>query len=70
VELQLLDLSKFSSVIAFADNFLKDGSRLDLLVANAAVSTSIFKTTDDGWEESYVHSPRILVTNLIGNSCS
>jgi NAD(P)-dependent dehydrogenase (short-subunit alcohol dehydrogenase family) len=70
VELQLLDLSKFSSVIAFADNFLKDGSRLDLLVANAAVSTSIFKTTDDGWEESYVHSPHTLVTNLIGNSCS
>ncbi|RXW18593.1 hypothetical protein EST38_g7258 [Candolleomyces aberdarensis] len=52
VELQLLDLSKFSSVIAFADNFLRDGSRLDLLVANAAVSTMNYKTTDDGWEES------------------
>jgi NAD(P)-dependent dehydrogenase (short-subunit alcohol dehydrogenase family) len=52
VELQILDLSKFSSVIAFADNFLKDGSRLDLLVANAAVLTKTYKTTDDGWEES------------------
>ncbi|KAJ2925551.1 hypothetical protein H1R20_g11542, partial [Candolleomyces eurysporus] len=52
VELQLLDLSKFSSVIAFVDNFLRDGSRLDLLVANAAVSTTNYKTTDDGWEES------------------
>ncbi|KAJ2914335.1 hypothetical protein MD484_g6085, partial [Candolleomyces efflorescens] len=55
VELQLLDLSKFSSVIAFVDNFLKDGSRLDVLVANAAVFTRTYKTTDDGWEESEVH---------------
>ena len=54
VELQLVDLCKFASVIAFAENFLKDGSRLDLLVANAGISTRNYKTTDDGWEETYV----------------
>ncbi|KAJ3510347.1 hypothetical protein NMY22_g16004 [Coprinellus aureogranulatus] len=52
VELWLLDLSKFSSVSAFAERFEKDGGRLDILVANAAVATDKFKETADGWEES------------------
>ncbi|KAJ2930295.1 hypothetical protein H1R20_g6819, partial [Candolleomyces eurysporus] len=52
-ELELLDLAKFSSVIAFADRFLKNkDARLDILLANAAVATEQHKETSDGWEES------------------
>ncbi|KAJ2930251.1 hypothetical protein H1R20_g6820, partial [Candolleomyces eurysporus] len=52
-ELELLDLSKFSSVIAFVDRFLKNkDARLDILMANAAVAVYEHKETSDGWEES------------------
>ncbi|RXW25015.1 hypothetical protein EST38_g789 [Candolleomyces aberdarensis] len=55
-ELELLDLAKFSSVIAFVDRFLKNkDARLDILMANAAVAIYEHKETSDGWEESYVH---------------
>ncbi|KIJ25765.1 hypothetical protein M422DRAFT_55811 [Sphaerobolus stellatus SS14] len=48
-----LDLSSFASVNAFAVKFeAEGGGRLDLLVANAAISTFEFKRTDDGWEQS------------------
>ena len=52
VEMWPLDLAKFSSVTSFADRFEKDGGRLDVLVANAAVSPSTCRRTPDGWEES------------------
>ncbi|KAF5325729.1 hypothetical protein D9611_000467 [Ephemerocybe angulata] len=52
VEVWLLDQSKFSSVIAFADRFQKEDVRLDILVANAAIIPTQYKTTEDGWEES------------------
>ncbi|RXW19382.1 hypothetical protein EST38_g6481 [Candolleomyces aberdarensis] len=51
VELQLLDLAKFSSVTQFVDNFLRTSERLDILVANAAVAPGAYKATADGWEE-------------------
>ena len=54
-ELRLLDLQKFSSVIAFADAFEKEDARLDILVANAAIGTNVYKQTGDGWEKTYVH---------------
>ncbi|GLB39563.1 putative protein CC1G_02706 Coprinopsis cinerea okayama7 130 [Lyophyllum shimeji] len=50
VELWLIDLSEFSSVVAFADKFEKDGGRLDILVENAAIATQTYETTRDGWE--------------------
>ncbi|KAG5640177.1 hypothetical protein DXG03_000727, partial [Asterophora parasitica] len=50
-ELWLIELSKFSSVVAFADKFEKDGGLLDILVANAGVALSEY-TTPDGWETS------------------
>ena len=56
VELQLLDLSKFSSVTQFVDNFLKTYERLDILLANAAVAPTVYKATADGWEEGYLNS--------------
>jgi len=51
-ELWLVDLGNFSSVIAFADRFERDGGRLDILVANAAVAQMKYATTVDGWEET------------------
>ncbi|KAJ8520229.1 hypothetical protein ONZ45_g2901 [Pleurotus djamor] len=51
-ELRLIDLANFASVKAFVENFEKDYSRLDLLVANAGVVTREFEETDDGWEKS------------------
>ncbi|KAJ2919411.1 hypothetical protein MD484_g1049, partial [Candolleomyces efflorescens] len=51
-ELRLLDLSRFSSVLTFVDDFLKEGNRLDILVANAAIAATTYKTTADGWEET------------------
>jgi NAD(P)-dependent dehydrogenase (short-subunit alcohol dehydrogenase family) len=52
VELRLLDLASFASVTAFADKFEEDGGRLDILIANAAVATTVYRVTKDGWEES------------------
>ncbi|KAF5325749.1 hypothetical protein D9611_000468 [Ephemerocybe angulata] len=52
VEVWLLDQSRFSSVIAFADRFEKEDLRLDILVANAAIIPATYRTTEDGWEES------------------
>lgn len=52
VDLWLLDLAKFASVIAFADKFEQEGGRLDILVANAAIAVDKYKLTSDGWEES------------------
>ncbi|KAF6763182.1 short-chain dehydrogenase [Ephemerocybe angulata] len=51
-ELWIVDLGKFSSVVAFTDRFEKSGERLDILVANAAMASYEYKTTSDGWEES------------------
>ena len=52
VELWILDLARFSSVTEFADRFEKDGGRLDILVANAAVAPVEYRGTVDGYEES------------------
>ncbi|KAG5640178.1 hypothetical protein DXG03_009519 [Asterophora parasitica] len=49
-ELWMIDLSKFSSVIEFADKFDKDGGRLDYLIENAACIQKSYDTTPDGWE--------------------
>ncbi|KAG5731867.1 WW domain-containing oxidoreductase [Termitomyces sp. T112] len=50
VELWIVDLSKFSSVVAFVDKFEKDGGRLDILLENAAIFPGTYTTTSDGWE--------------------
>ncbi|TEB33798.1 NAD(P)-binding protein [Coprinellus micaceus] len=42
----------FASVTAFVDKFEEDGGRLDILIANAAVGTTVYRVTKDGWEES------------------
>ncbi len=56
-ELWLVDLSRFSSVTAFANKYEADGGRLDILVLNAGVIPDWeYRTTVDGWESSYVSS--------------
>ncbi|KAF5326181.1 hypothetical protein D9611_000369 [Ephemerocybe angulata] len=51
-EVWQVDLSKFSSVVAFADRLEKEGGRLDILLANAGVGLDKYRPTEDGWEES------------------
>ena len=51
-ELALVDLSKFASVSAFADAFIRDGSQIDILVYNAGVAYPHHVSTGDGWEET------------------
>ncbi|KAF8998500.1 hypothetical protein BDQ17DRAFT_1309044 [Cyathus striatus] len=50
LELWLIDLSDFSSVVAFSKKFIADGDRLDILVENAAVAKLDYTQTGDGWE--------------------
>ncbi|KAJ7140846.1 short-chain dehydrogenase [Mycena epipterygia] len=49
-ELWILDLGDFASVTRFGNQWEKDGGRLDILVANAAMETRKYTTTKDGWE--------------------
>ncbi|KAF9485551.1 NAD(P)-binding protein [Pholiota conissans] len=68
VELYLLDLASFASVKAFAERFTKENDRLDILVENAAVATSKFELTEDGWETSLQVndiSPSLLALRLL-----
>lgn len=39
----------------FGDRFEREGEKVDLLVANAAVIWPDYHSTTDGWEEVYVH---------------
>ncbi|KAG6828192.1 hypothetical protein H0H92_008811 [Tricholoma furcatifolium] len=67
-ELWLVDLSDFSSVIAFSDKFVKEGGRLDILVENAAIATLDHTLTDDGFESSLqvnCLSPALLALRLL-----
>lgn len=50
LDILLLDLSKLSSVRAFAQQFLDKYQRLDLLVNNAGVMVPPFSLTEDGFE--------------------
>ncbi|KAF7964843.1 hypothetical protein HWV62_2514, partial [Athelia sp. TMB] len=51
-EVWSIDLSSFSSIIAFADKLEKDGGQLDILVMNAAIVTYVYEATADGYESS------------------
>lgn len=54
VELRLLDVTDFQSVVAFADGIAKDIGRLDILISNAGMSNAHYETTRDGFEIVYV----------------
>ncbi|KAG6808929.1 hypothetical protein H0H93_016334 [Arthromyces matolae] len=51
-ELKLVELSSFSSVIAFADKLEKEGGRMDIVIANAGMGSEVYKPTLDGYESS------------------
>lgn len=61
-ELWLLDLARFASVIEFSERFERDGGKIDILVANAAVALYEYKTTPEGWEETSVVSTCIAIS--------
>ncbi|KAF5323689.1 hypothetical protein D9619_012885 [Psilocybe cf. subviscida] len=64
IELWVLDLSSFASVIAFYERFERDGGRLDILVENAAVIPNPKDApTTDGWAPGI--QVNILATNLL-----
>ena len=46
-----VDLSVFSSANAFVDEFESTEERLDILIYNAAIATSKYHATADGFEE-------------------
>ncbi|CAL1707380.1 unnamed protein product [Somion occarium] len=46
----VLELSEFTSVIAFANRFEEEGIPLDILVCNAAVALASYQKTSDGCE--------------------
>ncbi|KAG6835245.1 hypothetical protein H0H93_003570 [Arthromyces matolae] len=52
VELKLVDLSSFASVIAFVDEVEKEGGRLDIVVANAGMAAGSYRPTSDGYEST------------------
>jgi NAD(P)-dependent dehydrogenase (short-subunit alcohol dehydrogenase family) len=66
-ELWIVDLRDFASVKHFGERFEKDEGRLDILVANAAVSTGKYEATKNGWEStSVLFSVDISVNDLSG----
>jgi len=66
-ELALVDLSRFESVLAFADGFVRDNAQIDIFVYNAGVALSQYSPTNDGWEETVQvnHLSAVLLTILL-----
>lgn len=56
VELALIDLTSFQSILGFVDDlkYKFDITRLDALLLNAGMMTPKFQLTKDGWETTYV----------------
>ncbi|MEQ1787386.1 MAG: SDR family NAD(P)-dependent oxidoreductase [Acidimicrobiales bacterium] len=50
LDLRRLDLADLASVRTFADGFLEDHERLDVLIANAGIMACPYGTTADGFE--------------------
>ena len=67
VYLLRLDLADLASVRAFADNFMRDFNRLDVLINNAAVFRRERVVTPDGFETNFAtnHLGPFLLTNLL-----
>ena len=67
LDLRPLDLADLASVRAFADGFLEDHRRLDVLIANAGVMACPQGTTADGFELQFGtnHLGHFLLVNLL-----
>ncbi|KAK6996838.1 hypothetical protein R3P38DRAFT_3067999 [Favolaschia claudopus] len=62
-ELWIVDLADFRSVISFVDKYEREGGRLDILLANAAMEPGKFIPTKDGWESTM--QVNYLATSLV-----
>ncbi|XP_037824348.1 retinol dehydrogenase 12-like [Lucilia sericata] len=62
-----LDLSSLSSVREFAEHFLKEQTRLDILINNAGILSTNRQLTPDGYEQHLAvnHLGHFLLTNLL-----
>lgn len=67
VDLMLLDLGKFRSIHAFADEFCARYDRLDVLINNAGAILSDRRVTEDGFEMTFGvnHLGHFLLTKLL-----
>ena len=52
-KLMLLDLGDLASIDAFAQSFAKECGKLDLLVNNAGIMATPYRTTKDGFESQF-----------------
>ncbi len=53
IRLMLLDLGDLASIDAFAESFTKEYETLDLLVNNAGIMATPYRTTKDGFESQF-----------------
>jgi NAD(P)-dependent dehydrogenase (short-subunit alcohol dehydrogenase family) len=67
VEVMTLDLASMASIRAFAEAFLADHPRLDVLVNNAGLILSQRNETEDGFETTFGvnHLGHVLLTELL-----
>jgi len=62
-----LDLARITSIRAFAEDFIDEEERLDILINNAGLGSPKAETTDDGFEihMGVNHLGHFLLTNLL-----
>jgi len=67
LEIMPLDLSRLKSVRTFAENFLANYSKLDLLINNAGIMIPPFSKTEDGFESQMAanYFGHFLLTGLL-----
>ena len=53
VELMLLNLGDLASINAFAESFASSHKKLDLLINNAGIMATPYRTTNDGFESQF-----------------
>lgn len=70
LDILLLDLNSLAKIRKFANNFLKNYNRLDLLINNAGLMMPPYKLTEDGFESQIGinHLGHFLLTGLLLNT--